>query len=168
MTRGKLGRPGTIVGVLALACLAVGLAGLPGQASARTTDGGHGRHRDPKTEGEIGPALRLTNNGRHLRPAGELTSVGNFPTGGALTADGRFFWAVDSGHGHDDVQVVDVQTHHVVQTLPLPGAYGGIAFSPDGTTAYVSGEPKGNSTPTGPTVANGGDAVHVFAVDAAT
>ncbi len=112
--------------------------------------------------------MQLTANGRHLRPAGKLTSVGNFPTGGALTKDGRFFWAVDSGHGHDDVQVVDVRTNQVVQTLPLPGAYGGIAFGPDGMTAYVSGEPKGSSTPTGPTLANGGDSVHVFSVDPAT
>src|SRR5262249_42818224 len=38
-------------------------------------------------------------------------------------------------------------------------------FSPDGRTAYVSGEPRGDSTPAGPTVANAGDAIHVFSVD---
>ena len=119
-------------------------------------------------QGEVGPALLLTANGRQLRPAGRLTEVGDFPTGGALTHDGRFFWAVDSGHGKDGIHVVDVATGAVVQVLPLPGAYGGIAFNPSGTIAYVSGEPRGDQVPYGPTVANAGDAIHVFAVDAAS
>jgi YVTN family beta-propeller protein len=119
-------------------------------------------------QGVIGPAYLLTANGRHLQPEGRLTQVGDFPTGGALTHDGRFYWAVDSGHGKDGVHVVDVATGAVVQILPLPGAYGGIVFSPDGQAAYVSGEPRGDSVPYGPTVANAGDAVHVYAVDAAT
>jgi DNA-binding beta-propeller fold protein YncE len=118
-----------------------------------------------RSGGRVGPSLLMTQNGRRLRPEGTLTQVGDFPTGGALTKDGRFYWAVDAGHGKDDVQVVDIASNQVVQKLPLPGAYGGIAFSPDGTRAYVSGEPKGNSTPDGPTVADAGDAVHVFAVD---
>ena len=37
--------------------------------------------------------------------------------------------------------IVNVRTGAVVQTLPLPGAYGGIHDSPDGKTAYVAGEP---------------------------
>ncbi len=118
--------------------------------------------------GRIGPSRRVTANGRRLSPAGRLTQLGDFPTGGALTRDGRFYWAVDSGHGHDDVRVVDVGSGRVVQVLPLPGAYGGIAFSPDGTKAYVSGEPRGNITPVGPTLADAGDAVHVFKVEAET
>ena len=100
--------------------------------------------------------------GRELAPAGRITPVGNFPTGGALTPDGRQYWAVDSGHGHDDVKVVDVATGRVQQTLPLPGAYGGVAFAPDGRTAYVSGEPKGSTVPGDSAVAPAGDAVHVF------
>jgi DNA-binding beta-propeller fold protein YncE len=97
-----------------------------------------------------------------------MTVLGDFPTGGALSPDGRFYWAVDSGHGQDDVQVVDVATGKVVQTLPLPGAYGGIAYGPDGRTVYVSGEPMGNSSPAGTTRANRGDAIHVFTVDPAS
>ena len=115
--------------------------------------------------GRIGPAYGTTPGGRHLTPAGRMTVLGDFPTGGALSPDGRFYWAVDSGHGRDDVQIVDVATGKVRQVLPLPGAYGGIAYAPDGRTVYVSGEPVGNSHPTGPTAANTGDAIHVFAVD---
>src|SRR5215471_17350378 len=86
----------------------------------------HSAGRAVERSGEIGPAFLLTANGRHLQPAGRMTEVGDFPTGGALTRDGRFFWAVDSGHGKDGVHVVDVATGAVVQVLPLPGAYGGI------------------------------------------
>ena len=104
-------------------------------------------------------------NGRALHPAGRMTTVGDFSSGGALTPDGRFYWAVDSGHGRDDVQIVDVRSGGVIQSLPLPGAYGGIAFAPGGRTAYVSGEPIGTSHPSGPVAAPGGDAIHVFSVD---
>jgi DNA-binding beta-propeller fold protein YncE len=120
------------------------------------------------TTGEINAAHLLTANGRQLAPAGRLSLVGNFPTGGALTLDGRFYWAVDSGLGHNDVKVIDVAGGTTVQSLPLPGAYGGIAFSPDGRTAYVSGEPKGDIAAEGPTKGDAGDVIHVFSVDPAT
>jgi DNA-binding beta-propeller fold protein YncE len=119
---------------------------------------------DGKQTGEIGPALGITPNGHALHPVGRLTSVGNFPTGSALTPDGRFLWVVDSGHGSDDVRVIDVASGSSVQTLPLPGAYGGVAFSPDGRRAYVSGTPKGGSPTEGPTKGDQGDVVHVFAI----
>src|SRR3954447_8689619 len=90
-------------------------------------------------------AAVLTSNGRALQPAGRVTTLGNFPTGGALSPDGRFYWAVDSGDGRNDVKVVDVASGAVTQTLPLPGGYGGVAFAPGGHTAYVSGEPNGGT-----------------------
>src|SRR4051812_45798205 len=119
----------------------------------------------PRSSGRVGPTLSTTPNGRALHPAGRMTAVGDFPSGGALTPDGRFYWAVDSGHGRDDVQIVDLRTGAVVEVLPLPGAYGGIVFSPGGRAAYVSGEPIGTGHPAGPVRAEGGDAIHVFAVD---
>ncbi len=142
--------------VIACACACAALALGCGLALADTKPGA------------IGPSLGMTANGRKLNPVGRLTQVGNFPTGSALTRDGRFLWVVDSGHGSDDVRVVNVATGQVVQTLPLPGAYEGIAFAPDGKHAYVSGTPKGDSPTEGPTKGDQGDVVHVFSVDAAT
>src|SRR5579859_5865928 len=101
--------------------------------------------------GRIGPSLGITANGRVLYPIGRQTVVGNFPTGSALTPDGRFLWVTDCGHGSDDVRVGEVAGGAVVQTLPLPGCYGGIAFASDGLHAYVSGNPKGSSPTEGPT-----------------
>ena len=122
----------------------------------------------PATDGRVGPALSITGNGRHLRPAGHMVTVGNFPMAGALTPDGRFYWAVDAGHGHNDVRIVDVATRRVIQTLPLPGAGWGIAIAPDGRRAYVPGIAKGTDIPTGPTKGDDGDVVHVFGVDPAS
>ena len=138
----------------AFVCALLTLAGVPALADTGT--------------GEIGPSLGITGNGRKLDPVGRLTQVGNFPTGSALTRDGRFLWVVDSGHGSDDVRVVNVAGGQVVQTLPLPGTYEGIAFAPDGRHAYVSGTPKGSSPTEGPTKGDAGDVIHVFALDAAT
>src|SRR3954451_15352154 len=122
------------------------------------------------TDGEIGPASLSTGNGRLLHPTGRLTTLGDFPTGGALSPDGRFYWAVDAGHGQNDVRIVDVASGAVVQTLPLPGAYVGVAFAPGGRRAYVSGEPADTpaSPSQGPVKGEGGDVVHVFAVDPAS
>src|SRR3954469_11302080 len=114
-------------------------------------------------------AQTTTGNGRTLQPAGRQTALGNFPTGGALSPDGRFYWAVDSGDGRNDVKIVDVGSGDVVQTLPLPGAYGGAAFAPDGRLAYVGGEPNGKTiAPEGPTKGDAGNVIHVFAIDGAS
>jgi YVTN family beta-propeller protein len=121
--------------------------------------------------GRIGPSLSMTGNGRLLRPAGRMTTLGNFPTGSALTPDGRFVWVVDSGHGADDVKIVSLDTGAVVQTLALPGGYGGVAIARDGRSAYVSGEPKSDANPPppgGPTKGDAGDVVHVYSVDPAS
>jgi DNA-binding beta-propeller fold protein YncE len=112
------------------------------------------------------PGSGLTIAGRKLEPAGRMTSVGSFPTGGALTPDGRFYWSVDAGRGSTAVRVVDVASGAVKQTLPIPGGYVGIAFAPDGRRAYVSGVPADGDFGNGLKGA-GGDVIHVFDVDPA-
>ncbi len=85
------------------------------------------------------PSTGLLPNGRQLAPAGTRVTLGNLPTGGALTADGRFLWTVSAGVGNNDVRIVDTSRHRVCQTLPLPGASGGIALDSAHRLAYVSG-----------------------------
>ncbi len=114
--------------------------------------------------------VKITNLGVTLSPLGRLTTVGNLPTGGALTLDGKQYWAVDSGFGLNDVKIVDMASGVVIQTLPLPGAFGGMVFSPDGMTAYVSGQRTGSGNAVAPAgmVGTQGDVIHVFTRDAAT
>ena len=119
-------RVGALVAVLglciALAASAAVAVGLSGGSSRRPS-----------------PATGLLPNGRQLAPAGTRVTLGNLPTGGALTADGRFLFTVSAGIGNNDVRIVDTAQHRVCQTLPVPGASGGIALDSVHQLAYVSG-----------------------------
>jgi DNA-binding beta-propeller fold protein YncE len=118
------------------------------------------------TTGRIGPSLHLTGNGHLLHPAGRMTQVGDFPTGSAVVPGGRFLWVADCGHGKDDIKILDLSRRgRVIQTLPLPGCYGGVAIAPDGRRAYVGGTPLGGSPTSGPTKGNEGDVIHIFTLD---
>ena len=85
------------------------------------------------------PATGLLLNGRQLNPEGVQVPLGNFPTGGAVTADGRFLWTVSTGQGYNDVRIVDIASQSVVQTIPLAGASGGVALDSAHQLAYISG-----------------------------
>jgi DNA-binding beta-propeller fold protein YncE len=124
-----------------------------------------------RDDGRIGPDRGLLNTGRKLEPHGRLTRLGQFPTGGRLTPDGRHLWTVSSGRGINDVRIVSVRTGRVVQTLRLPGASGGIAIDAARRTVYVSGVRDSSrddqASPPG-TPGIGGDVVHVFTYDRAS
>ena len=114
---------------------------------------------DPSTTVSTGPELA---NGRHLTPAGTQVDLGNYPTGAAVTNDGRFLWTVSSGMTND-VRIVDTATRRVCQTLQLPGASGGVALDSAHGLAYVSGLANSRWTPSLDDLPGGsGDVVHVF------
>ena len=138
-------------------------------------------------EGVIGPDTGIQPSGRQLDPVGKLTKLGNLPAGGALTVDGRFAWTLSAGRGKNDVRIVRVlpkrcpkrsgrkarkcrrkarrQVGRVVQKLPMPGLSGGIAMSPDGKFAYVSGTPQPSTSANRPPAdvpGAGGDVIHAF------
>src|SRR3954466_8918536 len=116
-------------------------------------------------DGVVGPGRRLLGNGRLLTPYGKTAPLGNFPTGGRVTPNGRFLWTVSTGRGLNDVRIVSVRTGKVLQTLPLPGASGGIAMDPKRPLVCVSGvhdsKHELEKSPPGTPGING-DVVHVF------
>src|SRR3954451_15054903 len=116
--------------------------------------------------GRIGPSLKLLNNGRHLTPYGRLVNVGNVPTGGALTPDGRFYWTVSAGSGVNDIRIVAVKSAKVVQTIPLAGASGGVVIDRKGRRAYVSGLANSTNLETSRPNLPGAaaDVIHVFSI----
>ncbi|MDX6663947.1 MAG: hypothetical protein QOG68_153, partial [Solirubrobacteraceae bacterium] len=121
--------------------------------------------------GRIGPARHLVNNGRHLRPLGKQVRVGQFPTGGAVTPNGRWYWTVSTGRGQNDIRIVSVSKPHVIQTLVLPGASGGITMDPKHALVYVSGvaESRYKSQAVAADVpGKGGNTIHVFSYVPAT
>jgi DNA-binding beta-propeller fold protein YncE len=142
--------------------------------------------------GVIGPDNAIQPSGRHLTPTGKLTPLGNHPGGGALTTNGRFLWALDAGRGRNDIKIVDAapavacktgtkgdacrkrakkKAGKVIQEIPMPGVTGGIAMSPDGKSAYVSGvadsEHLDEKAPAG-TPGLEGDVIHVFTLNPTT
>jgi DNA-binding beta-propeller fold protein YncE len=123
--------------------------------------------------GRIGPKNRIQPTGRKLNPVGKMTRLGNFPTGGALTVDGRYLWTLSTGRGRNDIRIVRVRPRggKVVQRIPMPGLSGGIAMSRDGRRGYVSGvadsehldERVSSKVP-----GRQGDVIHVFKLNRRT
>src|SRR5436190_20946561 len=112
---------GTMMRRIGVAALVIGTLGLlAGFVVAATTP-----------TGVIGPDTRIQPNGRLLNPVGKLTELGNLPTGGALTVDGRYAWTLSAGRGANDVRIVRVKAKgkkkagEVVQTIAMPGVSGG-------------------------------------------
>ncbi|HEY8132751.1 MAG TPA: SMP-30/gluconolactonase/LRE family protein, partial [Thermoanaerobaculia bacterium] len=74
-----------------------------------------------------------------LDAAGRAISVGNFPLSMALAPDGKRVILVLSGWKTQGLQVVDLETGVVTQTIEKHATFIGIAFSPDQKNVYVSG-----------------------------
>jgi YVTN family beta-propeller protein len=90
----------------------------------------------PKQDGTA-----VTSHGWTVTPSGKQLTLGDFPMGGALSPDHRYLVVSNDGQGEQSLQVVDVNTQQVTQTIPYksPEAlYLGVAFSPDGKTMYAS------------------------------
>ncbi|WCK55228.1 bifunctional YncE family protein/alkaline phosphatase family protein [Aneurinibacillus sp. Ricciae_BoGa-3] len=83
----------------------------------------------------------ITPHGWTLTPAGKQLTLGDFPINCALSPDGKYLVVTNDGQGIQSLQVVDVQTQQVVQTIPYApteGLFVGLSFSPDGSTLYAS------------------------------
>ncbi|HEX3526253.1 MAG TPA: bifunctional YncE family protein/alkaline phosphatase family protein [Thermoanaerobaculia bacterium] len=99
--------------------------------------------RSPAAPENAVATMRLP-TGVHLDPAGPSFDVGNMPLAivpapsAPGAAPGRFAVLL-SGWRQQGVQVVDAGQGKVLQTLAQPGAFLGLAFSPDGRTLYASG-----------------------------
>src|SRR5436190_16915120 len=115
--------PGRLVRVAALSIVVLGATGIAWSATGSGSN-------------IVGPTTRIQPTGRQLNPVGKLTRLGNFPTGGALTPDGRFLWTLSTGRGHNDIRIVQVRPDatggvgDVIQRIPMPGLSGGIAIAP--------------------------------------
>jgi YVTN family beta-propeller protein len=94
--------------------------------------------------GPAGPrsdGTAVTPIGHEVTPAGHQTDLGNLPLNAALHPDGHHLLVTNNGQGVQSLQLVDTCTARVVQTLTYPSPeslYVGVAWSPDGTTAYAS------------------------------
>jgi DNA-binding beta-propeller fold protein YncE len=77
--------------------------------------------------------------GVRLDPVGDFVDLGSMPLGMALAPDGKRVVAVLSGWREQGIQVVDLESRKVTQTIPQAAAFYGVAFSAGGKALYVSG-----------------------------
>ncbi len=77
--------------------------------------------------------------GVRLDPAYESLALGSMPLSMRLAPDGMRAIVALSGYREQGIQVVDLATRSVVQTLHEPSVFVGLAFATDGRTLYVAG-----------------------------
>src|SRR5260221_4772793 len=77
--------------------------------------------------------------GVRLDPVGESVKLGSLPLALLPAPGGEKLVVVLSGFREQGIQVVDVASRKVTQTLTQDAAFYGAAFSPDGKSLYVSG-----------------------------
>src|ERR1041384_2731453 len=81
----------------------------------------------------------LLPTGVHLDPVGAKISAGNMPLAMILSPDGAHLIVSLGGWREQGIQVIDLASQQVTQTLKQDGAFFGLAFSTDGRTLYASG-----------------------------
>jgi len=77
--------------------------------------------------------------GVHLDAVGDAIDLGSMPLAMAIAPGGEKLAVVLSGWREQGVQIVDLKSRQVVQTLIQPAAFLGIGFSRDGSELFVSG-----------------------------
>lgn len=77
--------------------------------------------------------------GVRLDPVGTFVDLGSMPVAMALSPEGDKLVVVLSGWREQGIQVVDLKSMRVTQTLQQDAAFYGLAFSADGKALYVSG-----------------------------
>lgn len=95
----------------------------------------------PKPPKTAGPDSKVNSIGQHLTPAGRQTTLGNLPLNSALHPDGRTLLITNDGQGVQSLQLVDLVTGTIRQTLEYASPeslYIGVTWNADGTKAYAS------------------------------
>ncbi len=80
-------------------------------------------------------------NDWHISPAGVQVTVGNLPTNGAITPDGRYLAVTNNGCSRNvqEISVVDLKLGNKVSSVSVPSGFIGVVFSRNGRELYVSG-----------------------------
>ncbi len=112
-----------------------------GTATLLVVGGGTAYASLTPTAGPRQDGTAVTPVGFRVTPVGDQTTLGDLPLGSALSPDGRHLLVTNNGQGVQSLQLVDTDSGKVVQTLRYPSPeslYIGLAWSPDGRTAYAS------------------------------
>jgi len=96
------------------------------------------QQRTPTEDPRQVDATRLP-TGVILDPAGVMHPVGPMPLSIAVAPDSAHVVLLLNGYSRTGIQVVEWKTGRISQTLDLPAAFLGLAFSPNGKELYASG-----------------------------
>ncbi|MBI5608324.1 MAG: YncE family protein, partial [Deltaproteobacteria bacterium] len=88
-----------------------------------------------------GQKVYVLPNGRWLTPAGEEIFLGDFPQGLTLHPSGKVAYVANGGHAKA-IQVVDLASKKIIQTVKKPFIYRWLSISADGKFLYASGGPR--------------------------
>jgi YVTN family beta-propeller protein len=89
------------------------------------------------------PGGYALSNGWRITPLGKSIPTEDLVLNTVTSPDGRAVVALHGGYNPHGLVVVDTRTEQAVERIPLPTAFLGMAWSPDGQKLYVSG---GNAT----------------------
>lgn len=99
--------------------------------------------------GRAQAAPRLLPTQQRVQPLGKQIDLGLFPSGVALSSDGRLLLVSNNGFLYQSVTVVDTETLSAkdLRLIAVGGnvLFIGVALSPDGRTGYASGHINANS-----------------------
>ena len=93
---------------------------------------------DPASRAAVGKVLP---NDWHISPAGIQVTVGNLPTNGAITPDGRYLAVTNNGCSRDtqEISIIDLKAGKKITTAQVRASFIGVAFGQGGRELYVSG-----------------------------
>jgi YVTN family beta-propeller protein len=96
-----------------------------------------------RTTSGLRPGDSLLFNGWGVTPAGSHVPMGDMPLKLVVSPDGKTLAAVTGGFNDTGLVLMDVATRTVRQRVPTKRAWGGLAFSRDGSRIFVSGGSSG-------------------------
>jgi YVTN family beta-propeller protein len=81
----------------------------------------------------------LLPNGWKITPVGKHVALpGDMPLAMAASPDGKYLLTVTGGYHDEDVNVIDMASGALIQSLDVDKAWAGMCFDPSGKTVYVA------------------------------
>lgn len=85
------------------------------------------------------PQPVLLPNGWSLSPAGRFLPLGDLPLNIAISPNQQYLAVTNNGQSIQSIQLINPNTEKILDTVIVPKAWYGLAFSENGKTLYASG-----------------------------